>query len=138
MKNYFLLQLFITLFLLNGCNSAERSANSVEYVNLIHDAPDSPESSLIGGPIQDNADKCASANPITYIDSSDPPFLIFHGTADPLVPYCQSEKLFEALLNMNVPSQFVLVPEAKHGQGLFEEKYYNMMTSFFLSESKKK
>jgi len=106
--------------------------------NLIHDAPDSPESSLIGGPIQDNTEKCTSANPITYIDSSDPPFLIFHGTADPLVPYCQSEKLFEALQNMDVSSQFVLVPEAKHGQGLFEEKYYNMMTSFFLTESKKK
>ena len=30
-----------------------------------HDDPKSPESSLIGGPIQDNTDKCAFANPIT-------------------------------------------------------------------------
>ena len=103
-----------------------------------HDAPDSPESSLIGGPIQENSDKCALANPITYVDSNDPPFLIFHGDADPLVPYCQSEKLFEALQKMNVPSRFVLVPGAKHGPGLFEEKYFNMMTGFFLEESKKK
>jgi acetyl esterase/lipase len=53
---------------------------------LVHNASNSPESSLIGGPIQDNKDKCELANPITYIDANDPPFLILHGDADPLVP----------------------------------------------------
>ena len=46
----------------------------------------SPEAILIGGPIDENLDKCALANPITYIDANDPPFLILHGDADPLVP----------------------------------------------------
>jgi acetyl esterase/lipase len=99
---------------------------------MIHNAPDSPESSLIGAPIQDNEDMCILANPITYVDPNDPPFLILHGDADPLVPHCQSEQLFTALQSMNVPSQFVLVPGAGHGPGLFEEKYFRMMTSFFL------
>lgn len=100
---------------------------------MIHDAPDSPESILIGGPIQENDDLCALANPISYIDSEDPPFLIFHGDADPLVPHCQSEKLHSALQNMGVPSKFVLVPEAGHGPGLFEQEYFKMMTDFFLT-----
>jgi poly(3-hydroxybutyrate) depolymerase len=39
--------------------------------NLVHNAANSPESSLIGGPIQDNKDKCALANPITYVNADD-------------------------------------------------------------------
>ncbi len=103
--------------------------------SMVHNAPNSPESSLIGGPIQDNADKCALANPITYVDATDPPFLILHGDADPLVPHCESELLFNALQKANVESQFILVPNAQHGPGLFEEKYFKMMTDFFTKEA---
>ena len=99
---------------------------------MVHDAPDSPESILIGGPIQDNDDLCALANPISYIDPDDPPFLILHGDADPLVPHCQSEMLFQGLQEAGVASQFVLVPKAAHGPGLFEEEYFTMMIDFFL------
>ncbi len=102
---------------------------------MVHNTPDSPESSLIGGPIQENKDKCALANPITYIDENDPPFLILHGDADSLVPYCQSELLYNALQKANVQSQYVLVSNAQHGPGLFVEKYFKMMTDFFLNES---
>lgn len=103
-----------------------------------HNPANSPESSLIGGAIQDNPDKCALADPITYVDPKDPPFLILHGDADPLVPYCQSEKLYDALQKAKVESQYVLVPKAQHGPGLFEGRYFKMMTDFFLSELKKK
>ena len=95
----------------------------------------SPEAILIGGPIDENPDKCALANPITYIDANDPPFLILHGDADPLVPLCQSELFFNALQKANVPGQFVIVPGGQHGPGLFDEKYYKMMTDFFLREA---
>lgn len=104
---------------------------------MVHDAPDSPESILIGAPIQDNNELCALANPISYIDSEDPPFLIFHGDKDPLVPHCQSELLYGALQEAEVPSQYVLVPGAKHGPGLFVEQYFRMMCDFFLTEYKK-
>jgi acetyl esterase/lipase len=105
---------------------------------MVHDAPDSPESSLIGAPIQENDDKCVLADPTTYVSMDDPPFLIIHGDNDPLVPHCQSEILFKALQDMNVPSEFVLVPGAKHGPGLFEDKYFKMMTGFFLDISQNK
>ena len=102
---------------------------------LVHNAANSPESSLIGGPIQDNKDKCALANPITYVDKNDPPFLIIHGDADPLVPNCNSEMLFDALQKANVPSQFVLVPNGQHGPGVLIDQYFKMMTDFFLIQS---
>jgi len=42
-------------------------------------ASDSPESLLIGGPAQEKKQRCQRANPITYVTSDDPPFLIVHG-----------------------------------------------------------
>ena len=99
--------------------------------SMAHNPANSPESSLVGGAIQENKDKVALANPVTYVDKNDPPFLILHGDKDPLVPYCQSELLFNALQKNGVRSELVIVPGGKHGPGLFEEKYYKMMVDFF-------
>lgn len=96
-----------------------------------HDAPDSPESVLIGGPIQEHPDECALANPTTYIDSDDPPFLIIHGDKDPLVPFCNSESLDAALDKAGVSSDYILVKGAGHGDGLFEPEYLDKMVQFF-------
>jgi dipeptidyl aminopeptidase/acylaminoacyl peptidase len=54
-----------------------------------------------------------------------------------LVPLCQSELFFHALQKAKVPSQLVIVPGGQHGPGLFEEKYYKMMTDFFLQVANK-
>ena len=63
-----------------------------------HDAPDSPESQLIGAPIQTRPDLVKAVNPITYVSPEASPFLIQHGTEDCLVPPQQSQLLFDALL----------------------------------------
>lgn len=104
---------------------------------MVHDAPDSPESILIGAPVQESDELCALANPLSYIDADDPPFLIMHGDNDPLVPHCQSEMLHQALEEAGVLSEFILVPGARHGPGLFEEKYFDMMCDFFRKEFRK-
>jgi acetyl esterase/lipase len=80
-----------------------------------HDAPGSPESRLIGGPIQRNKDKVARANPITYITAGGPPFLIAHGDADRLVPHHQSVLLEAALKMAGVPVTFYTVKGGGHG-----------------------
>jgi len=103
---------------------------------MVHNAPDSPESSLLGGPIQENVDRCALANPITYVDPNDPPFLLLHGDSDQLVPHCQSELLYKALQKAGVPSQYFLVPGGKHVEGMMEEEYFKMMVDFFLLQAK--
>ena len=82
---------------------------------MIHDTPDSPESQLVGGPIQQNKDKVARANPITYVTKDDPPFLICHGDRDPLVPHHQSELLAAALQQAGVPVTFYTVKGGGHG-----------------------
>ena len=57
---------------------------------MVHDDADSPESELVGGPIQQNREAVQRANPVSYVTTDAPPFLIVHGDHDPLVPYHQS------------------------------------------------
>jgi acetyl esterase/lipase len=87
-----------------------------------HDAADSPESELIGGPIQEHAERVARANPMSYIipDRRLPPFLIVHGDADPLVPFNQSQLLVTALERINANVHFHRVVGAGHGGPAFE------------------
>lgn len=95
----------------------QMDAHAPPDARLKHDAPGSPESRLIGGPIQKNKKRAARANPITYIDAKDPPFLIIHGSADPLVPVHQAKLLHEALSSKGVESTLHVVEGAGHGVG---------------------
>lgn len=79
-----------------------------------HNQQTSPESLLIGCPIQTCLEKTAIANPINYISSDDPPFFIQHGTGDKVVPYHQSELLYEALLKKGLRPTFIALEGAKH------------------------
>ena len=98
---------------------------------MIHDAPDSPESELVGGPIQAHPDKVARANPITYVTATAPPFLIVHGDQDPLVPYQQSLLLVDALATAGVEVEFYTVEGAGHGQ--FTDPQIPVLTARFLA-----
>jgi acetyl esterase/lipase len=80
-----------------------------------HDTPQAPEAKLLGAPVQTVPDKVKSADPCTYIDAKDPPFLIVHGDKDPLVPHGQSELLHEALKKAGVTSEFYTVKDGSHG-----------------------
>ncbi len=82
-----------------------------------HFAPDSPESQWVGDPIREYPDLVRKANPITYIDSADPPTLIIHGEKDGLVIIGQSELLYEALKGAGVETKLVRVKNADHGYG---------------------
>ena len=99
---------------------------------MVHDTPDSPESQLVGGPIQENPDRVARANPITYVTAGAPPFLIVHGDRDPLVPHHQSVLLATALEKAGVPVTFYTVEGGGHGG--FEDPKVDELTKAFLEE----
>ncbi|MBN1676895.1 MAG: alpha/beta hydrolase [Kiritimatiellae bacterium] len=99
-----------------------------------HNAPDSPESQLIGGPIQENKDKVAKANPMTYIDSGDPPFLTMHGELDKTVILNQGELLHAALQKAGVESTLYVVKGGGHGFKDAEQPHHElvgMVRAFF-------
>ena len=80
-----------------------------------HDATESPESLVIGAPIQENKDKVAAANPITYVSKNDPPMLIMHGEKDLSVPYNQSELLYAVMQKAKLDVTLYKVVNADHG-----------------------
>lgn len=108
----------------------QMDANRVEG-GLSHNAPRSPESRLLGGPLKKMQAEAQAANPITYITRDDPPFLIAHGDQDRLIPPHQSEILHEALLAAGVKSTLHIVKGAGHGFQVESEK--RDMVEFFKS-----
>jgi acetyl esterase/lipase len=65
-------------------------------------------------PGQDNA-ALAQASPVTYIQPNDPPFLIFQGTRDAVVPPSQSQQLASRLQAAGVSATLVMVRNGGHG-----------------------
>jgi acetyl esterase/lipase len=87
-----------------------------------HNAPDSPESQLVGAPIQQHPGLVAWANPINYVHPGTfaqsgplPPFLICHGDQDQVVIPLESHLLHAALEQAGCASTLVIVPGAGHG-----------------------
>ena len=97
-----------------------------------HAAPDSPESRLIGGPIEQHPGRVRGVNPITYVSEDDPPFLILHGSKDRIVPPSQSFLLNEALTAAGIETSLHFLEGAGHGgRRFFAEAQRDRMVHFF-------
>lgn len=97
------------------------AAQSGPNSRMNHDAPDSPESLLIGGAVQEHKEKARRASPINYVTPDDAPILLVHGDADPLVPHQQSILLHDALKKAGVEASLHLVKGGGHGNGFGPE-----------------
>lgn len=99
-----------------------------------HDAADSPESVLIGGPVQETPEGVKNANPMTYVTKDDPPILIVHGDKDPLVPHNQSVIFYDLLKKTGVKAKFHTVKDGKHG---FRDAEVDRMVDKFFNKTLK-
>lgn len=70
---------------------------------------------FIGGPKGENREAYGRASPISYVDSSDAPTLMFQGTKDELVPWDQAVAMAEALTAVGVPGRVELCLGQNHG-----------------------
>jgi len=61
------------------------------------------------------ADQAASVSPILFVTKDDPPTLLIHGDADQLVPIAHSQRMYKALKDAGVPTEFVTIPGGTHG-----------------------
>lgn len=102
-----------------------------------HDTPDSPESRLLGGPVEEKRDLAKTANPLTYIDKNDPPFLIMHGDNDQLVPLGQSVILAKALIDAGVEVTMKTIHGAGHEGPEFRTPESQRLIEEFLSRNLK-
>jgi len=70
---------------------------------------------FLGGSFADKPAVYRRASPISYVTKDAPPFLIFHGTGDELVPVDQSRRLAEKLKSFGVPAELVVLEGEHHG-----------------------
>lgn len=68
----------------------------------------------IGGPLDDNRDLWAKASPINYITPDDAPTLLIHSRKDSMVPWSQSEQMYEALKAVRPESKLLLLDDGGH------------------------
>lgn len=111
----------------------QMDAHAVPGATLIHDSPRSPESRLVGGPLQEKPfrDLAAKVNPIPYLTKNSPPHLIVHGDKDMSVPHHQSILLHAALEKLGVPVRFHTIKGAGHGSGFAGPEIREMVAAFF-------
>ena len=104
-----------------------------------HDNPGSPESRLIGGPVQENKEKARKASPLSYVSKDSAPFLIMHGDKDNVVPPTQSKVLAEALKKAGVEVKLVVVEGNGHGgPGFNSPENRRLIEDFFARHLRKR
>ena len=72
---------------------------------------------FLGASRDENPAVYRTASPITYLDSSDCPMLLFQGTTDPLVPYGQAIEMMRAMDENNIAGRVEIIAGASHGWG---------------------
>lgn len=72
-------------------------ARSVGCPTTGHNLPNSAESRLLGGLLQDRIPQAREASPVNWVSEDDAVFLLQHGSADCTVPWPQSAALHDAL-----------------------------------------
>lgn len=73
---------------------------------------------LLGGHPLGRPELAQAASPVRQVSAAAPPFLIIHGTADPVVPFEQSRLLHEALRSAGAEATLLPVPGGAHGRFL--------------------
>lgn len=109
----------------------QMDAHALPDAPFKHDLPQSPESRLVGGPLQENKDKAARANPIAYLTPDTPPFLIVHGDQDVVVPPHQNLLLYEAMKKAKLTVHLHTIAGAGHGPGIGGREVDAMVNDFF-------
>ena len=112
----------------------EQAAADPNVKNVFQfNTPSDPYSSLIGAPLHDQA-KTDVVSPVRHVSADCPPFLIFHGTHDALVPYAQSLQFEAALKGKGVPVWLQTLPGAGHGGPAFVQPAIVQLTRTFFDK----
>jgi len=89
-----------------------------DYPSILIEAPELEDyvTDLLGGNQVDIPEIWNGASASTWVDGSEPPFLIIHGEGDHSIPPDQSRSFADLLENSGVEVELILVPGASHTQ----------------------
>lgn len=85
---------------------------------------------MFDGDIEDRLDAARAASPVAHVSANSPPFLLWHGRGDFLVPPQQSVALDRALRDAGVESRLVILPGKTHAFGLNRGQLDEVATFF--------
>lgn len=113
--------------------TADFSTNQVGQLNV-----QTLINNLLGKPPKDAPKEFRDASPIFRIDAHTVPFLIFHGSIDPLVPVDQSRRFDAALRKAGIESKLIIFEGEGHGFGQKEhlETFVKETRDFYLRHLK--
>jgi acetyl esterase/lipase len=99
----------------------------------IRGAGAAPVNALFGGPVSMHVRDATFASPAEQVGRGPiVPFLIMHGSRDPIVPLHQSQILFDRLKTAGASARLVILPGLGHGEGWFRSRQnLNMVYDFF-------
>ena len=87
---------------------------------------------LIGQPFHPGSPAYRAASPLYSVSSDDAPTVVFHGTADPVVPIAQSQRVVAAFQAVSVPVYYWEFPGEGHGFTAPTNNFtINVMSAFF-------
>lgn len=69
---------------------------------------------FLDSPENKNDNIYREASPVTHVTPDDPPFMIIHGEEDKLVPFHQSELMYEVLVNSGIDARLIRLPGRGH------------------------
>lgn len=87
---------------------------------------------LLGGTVNEKRKLAEEGSPTNHIHGNAPPFLIFHGDQDALVPLAQSRELDQKLHAAGVESHLIVLPGKAHGFALSDEQQEQVAQFFRL------
>lgn len=90
---------------------------SLDIKNLGPESDGNPFNELIGAPLRSKAGvgRAAMASPVTYVNGTEPPFLLLHGSHDPTVSLFHPRNFRNALEAAGDAVHMYMVPGGVHG-----------------------
>ncbi len=98
--------------------------------------PNTPEEAVVGLPVKGNEDAYRLLSATTYANRRSAPVIIFHGTADNVVPFCQSAIFDDVLTQRGVEHEYVPVEGGGHGFNMYTPENLSRMICFIQRHNK--
>lgn len=98
-----------------GQMDAQAAAQGCAASEQTHGEASSFESAYLGAPVATSPELVAQANPISYIDGTEPPFLVQKGEQDCTVAVENTKMLADALQAAGVTAEYDLLAGVGHG-----------------------
>lgn len=98
-----------------GQMDAQAAAQGCAASDQTHGEASSFESAYLGAPVESSPELVAQANPISYIDGTEPPFLVQKGEQDCTVAVENTKMLADALQAAGVTAEYDLLAGVGHG-----------------------